>query len=130
MTAVSQAFVDVASEFAHRSGEEAGRRRSGDPTRPRTQFPGFVLDRGRYRTIEAADPGAWQFPFDVNDRGQITGEYVRVGPDGIPDTFTPTPPATAGALATDQLFTIQQIIAIIPGQSKIAFDPFGDCMDR
>jgi uncharacterized membrane protein len=60
--------------------------RSGDPTRPRTQFPGFVLDRGRYRTIEAANPGAWQFPFDVNDRGQITGEYVRVGPDGIPDS--------------------------------------------
>jgi hypothetical protein len=123
MTAVSQAFVDVASEFAHRSGEEAGRRRSGDPTRPRTQFPGFVLDRGRYRTIEAADPGAWQFPFDVNDLGQILGFYEN-------PTFTPATPATAGALATDQLFTIQQIIAIIPGQSKIAFDPFGDRMDR
>lgn len=34
-----------------------------------------------------------------------------------------------GALATDQLFTIQQIIAIIPGQSKIAFDSIGDCME-
>jgi uncharacterized membrane protein len=59
--------------------------RSGDTSSPRSPFPGFVLDRGRYRTIEAANPGAWQFPFDVNDRGQITGEYVRVGPDGIPD---------------------------------------------
>jgi probable HAF family extracellular repeat protein len=64
----------------------AGTVRSGDPTGPRTQFPGFVLDRGRYRTIEAPEPGVWQFPFDINDRGQISGEYVRVGADGIPDS--------------------------------------------
>jgi hypothetical protein len=25
-------------------------------------------------------------PFDINDRGQISGEYVRVGSDGIPDS--------------------------------------------
>jgi hypothetical protein len=69
------------------SGRGAGlRARTGASPSPRTQFPGFLLDRGRYRTIEAADPGAWQFPFDINDRGQITGEYVRVGPDGIPDS--------------------------------------------
>jgi probable HAF family extracellular repeat protein len=62
------------------------RARSGDPTSPRTQFPGFVLDRGRYTTIEAPEPGVLQYPYDVNDHGQISGEYVRVGSDGIPDS--------------------------------------------
>jgi hypothetical protein len=63
--------------------------RSGDPTRPRTQFPGFVLDRGRYRTIEAADPGAkGTEAVKLNNRGQIVGFYEN-------PTFTPTPPATA-----------------------------------
>jgi probable HAF family extracellular repeat protein len=62
------------------------RARSGDPTSPRTQIPGFVLDRGRYTTIEAPEPGVLQYPFDVNDDGQISGEYVRVGSDGIPDS--------------------------------------------
>jgi hypothetical protein len=56
------------------------------PAAAMVQFPGFVLDRGRYRTIEAPEPGVWQFPFDINDRGQISGEYVRVGSDGIPDS--------------------------------------------
>jgi hypothetical protein len=45
-----------------------------------------VLERGRYTTIEAPDPNVWLFPFDINNRGQLTGEYVRIGPDGIPDS--------------------------------------------
>jgi probable HAF family extracellular repeat protein len=75
-----------ASQTSRPDSGTASTARSGDPTGPRTQFPGFVLDRGRYRTIEATEAGVWQFPFDINDRGQISGEYVRVGSDGIPDS--------------------------------------------
>jgi probable HAF family extracellular repeat protein len=67
-----------------RSGSSTAR--SGDRNGPRSPFPGFVLERGRYTTIEAADPGVLQYPFDINDRGQIAGESVRVGADGIPDS--------------------------------------------
>jgi hypothetical protein len=59
--------------------------RSGPASGPRSPFPGFVLERGRYTSIQAPDPNVWLFPFDINNRGQLTGEYVRVGPDGIPD---------------------------------------------
>jgi probable HAF family extracellular repeat protein len=59
---------------------------TGAAAEPRTPTPGFVLDRGRYTTIEAPAPNVWLFPFDINNRGQLTGEYVRVGPDGIPDS--------------------------------------------
>lgn len=55
-------------------------------TSPRTPFPGFLLDQGRYTTIEAPEPGVQQYPFDINDHGLITGEYVRVGPDQTPDS--------------------------------------------
>jgi hypothetical protein len=44
---------------------------------PLGQFPGFLLDRGRYTAFEAPDPGVQLVPFDINDHGQITGEYLR-----------------------------------------------------
>jgi probable HAF family extracellular repeat protein len=47
--------------------------------RPRTQFPAFVLDRGRFTTFEAPDPSVRIFPAGINDRGQISGEYL--GPE-------------------------------------------------
>ena len=83
------ARLGATSQAATDAGGAVGggvRARSGDPSGPRTQFPGFVLDRGRYRTIEAPEPGVLQYPFDINDGGQISGEYVRVGSDGIPDS--------------------------------------------
>jgi probable HAF family extracellular repeat protein len=46
-------------------------------TSPRSVAPGFLLDRGRYTSFEAPDPTVHIIPFDINDRGQITGEYVR-----------------------------------------------------
>ena len=82
LLATSRAATDAAGAV----GAAGVRARSGDSSGPRTQFPGFVLDRGRYRTIEAPEPGVLQYPFDINDGGQISGEYVRVGSDGIPDS--------------------------------------------
>jgi probable HAF family extracellular repeat protein len=46
---------------------------------PRSQFPAFVLDHGRYRSFEAPDPGVQIFPGAINNRGVIAGEYI--GPD-------------------------------------------------
>jgi uncharacterized membrane protein len=47
--------------------------------RPRTQYPVFILDRGRYIAFEAPEPGVQLFPYGLNDRGQVAGEYVRAG---------------------------------------------------
>jgi uncharacterized membrane protein len=47
--------------------------------RPRTQYPVFILDRGRYTVFEAPEPAVQLFPYGINDRGQVAGEYVRAG---------------------------------------------------
>jgi uncharacterized membrane protein len=44
-------------------------------TRPRSLTPGFLLDRGRYTTIEAPQGREGTIPFDINNRGQIVGRY-------------------------------------------------------
>jgi uncharacterized membrane protein len=47
---------------------------------PRSYLPGFVLDDGRYRAFDSPDPDIGLFPSGINNRGEITGEYLR--PDG------------------------------------------------
>ena len=42
---------------------------------PRIQFPGFLLDRGRYTAFEVAGAVTQTFPIGINDRGQIVGYY-------------------------------------------------------
>jgi hypothetical protein len=42
---------------------------------PRIQFPGFLLDRGRYTAFEVAGAVTLTFPSGINDRGQIVGYY-------------------------------------------------------
>jgi uncharacterized membrane protein len=59
---------------------------SGSGTGLRSPFPAFLLDRGRYTAFEAPRPGVELYPLGINNRGQISGEYVRVGDDGIPDS--------------------------------------------
>ena len=44
---------------------------------PRGLALAFLLDRGRYSSFEAADPTVELFPGDINNRGQISGEYQR-----------------------------------------------------
>ena len=46
---------------------------------PRTQFPGFLLDRGRYTSIEVPDAQTLTSAFGINDRGQIAGSYDDAG---------------------------------------------------
>jgi hypothetical protein len=70
-SALAAATVLAALVVAPPAPASAGSTRD---TEPRTPFPGFVLERGRYRTIEAPDPGVLQYPFDINDRGQITDQ--------------------------------------------------------
>jgi probable HAF family extracellular repeat protein len=43
---------------------------------PSSQFPGFLLDRGRYIPFEAPDPDVQVFPTGINNRGEIVGEYI------------------------------------------------------
>jgi hypothetical protein len=43
---------------------------------PRSQFPAFVLTRGRYLPFEAPDPSVQLFPTGINNRGEIVGEYI------------------------------------------------------
>jgi uncharacterized membrane protein len=49
-------------------------------TAPRSYLPGFVFDKGRYRAFDSPDPNIGLFPSGINNRGEITGEYLR--PDG------------------------------------------------
>jgi uncharacterized membrane protein len=44
---------------------------------PRSYLPGFILDDGRYRTFDSPDPSIGLFPSGINNRGEITGEYLR-----------------------------------------------------
>jgi probable HAF family extracellular repeat protein len=55
---------------------DPSRRLNADPNAS-NPFPAFLLDQGRYTTIAAPDPHVRLFPFDINNRGQITGEYLR-----------------------------------------------------
>jgi uncharacterized membrane protein len=69
------------------SGLDAGLgTRSDSGSGPRSPFPAFLLDRGRYTAFEAPDPEVRLIPYGINNRGVVVGEYIRVGPDGIPDS--------------------------------------------
>jgi probable HAF family extracellular repeat protein len=42
---------------------------------PQSQIPGFLLDRGRYATIEIRGARVETAPLGINDRGDIAGAY-------------------------------------------------------
>jgi probable HAF family extracellular repeat protein len=42
---------------------------------PQSQIPGFLLDRGRYTTIEIRNARVETAPLGINDRGDIAGAY-------------------------------------------------------
>jgi probable HAF family extracellular repeat protein len=73
-------------------------------------LPGFVLRDGRYTAFEARQTDVAMYPSGINDRGQITGEYVRRdgesgfvrSPDGRLTTFdVPGASATEAAKIND-----------------------------
>jgi uncharacterized membrane protein len=45
-------------------------------TGPRALQPGFLLDRGRYIGFDTPDPDVFLAPAGINNRGQISGEYL------------------------------------------------------
>jgi uncharacterized membrane protein len=66
---------------------------------PPTSIAAFLLDRGRYTTIEAPEPGVELAPIGINNRGQIAG-YTAVDlvqtelhgfllAEGVEGDFTP-----------------------------------------
>ena len=48
---------------------------TGRPT-PRSQFPAFVADRGRYRGFEAPNPDVQLGPSGITNRGEIVGRVI------------------------------------------------------
>ena len=67
-------------------------------------LPGFLSSGGSYSAFEAPEPDVAIYPSGINDRGEITGEYIRSdsesgfvrGPDGRLTTFD-----VPGARATE-----------------------------
>jgi uncharacterized membrane protein len=87
---------------------------------PRIQFPGFLLDRGRYTAFEVAGALTETFPVGIKDRGQIVGYYLDAG--GTSHGFlrdkkgvftTIDGPDGTGASATD-INDRGQIIGVLP----------------
>jgi hypothetical protein len=56
------------------AGATAGTRQRIDD-RPHTAAPGFLLERGRYRTFDVPDARVGTSPGAINNRGQIVGKY-------------------------------------------------------
>jgi uncharacterized membrane protein len=59
--------------------------RRGCPHDARIPFPGFVLDRGRFTTVEAPEAANQTLAYGVNNRGQIVGGYDDA--DGVAHGF-------------------------------------------
>jgi uncharacterized membrane protein len=89
MTATAAAVVPTAPQTSRPGPDTGSTTRSGGPASPRSQFPGFVLDQGRYRTsphgflwergkVTRIDvPGAvLTVALDINNRAQVVGQYL------------------------------------------------------
>ena len=71
----ASAFVALTSQTTHAAAPSLLPRRAGRRARPRLPVPGFLLDRGRYTTVEAPNAATTTFAFGINNRGQIVGGY-------------------------------------------------------
>lgn len=70
-------LVALTSQPAHAAAPSLLPRRAGRRARPRLPVPGFLLDSGRYTTIEAPRAATLTFAFGVNDRGRIVADYFE-----------------------------------------------------
>ncbi|WP_369169742.1 hypothetical protein AB5J49_18570 [Streptomyces sp. R28] len=53
----------------------AARARPGGDSRPHTPAPGFLLTDGRYTGFDVPAAQQGTSPFDIDNRGRITGKY-------------------------------------------------------
>jgi hypothetical protein len=67
-TLVAGAIVFAALAVAMAGASAAG-------SAPRSSFPDFLLDRGRYTAFDAPEAVFATLPYGINDRGQIVGRY-------------------------------------------------------
>jgi uncharacterized membrane protein len=79
LTALSAAAGAAAP--APMGGQAAALARLGDGPRPRSPTPGFLLQRGRYTTIEVPGATVETAPTGINNHGQIVGT-ARNGTSG------------------------------------------------
>jgi hypothetical protein len=61
----------------------------------RSPIPGFLLDRGRYTTIEIRGTRVETAPLGINDRGQMAGAYVNPSAPPNPQRSPMQPPMMA-----------------------------------
>jgi uncharacterized membrane protein len=64
----------VAAVTVTTSGTPVGASVGGEPD---SAVPGFLLSEGRYTAFEARGARVEIFPSGLNDRGEVTGEYLR-----------------------------------------------------
>jgi probable HAF family extracellular repeat protein len=71
VTAVAVITAGVAAAWVFTEGANAA-----SAATLRSPVPAFVLDRGRYKSFEASDPTVTLGPAGINNRGQISGEFL------------------------------------------------------
>jgi hypothetical protein len=77
LTTLATAMAGASAQSPAGTPSQASMRGASSAARPspRIQFPGFLLDRGRYTAFEVAGAVTQTFPVGINDRGQIVGYY-------------------------------------------------------
>ena len=77
LTTLATAMAGASAQSPAGAPSQASMRGASSAARPspRVQFPGFLLDRGRYTAFEVAGAVTQTFPLGINDRGQIVGYY-------------------------------------------------------
>jgi hypothetical protein len=75
-TRTAAALAATALLLAATPATSSARTDARHPEPVTSQFPAFVLDRGRYTSFEAPDPAVGLFPDGITNSGVIVGEYL------------------------------------------------------
>jgi uncharacterized membrane protein len=103
------------------AGATAGTRQCTDDS-PHTAAPGFLLERGRYRTFDVPDARVGTSPGAINNRGQIVGSTAAdvataataargfLLRNGVKGPFTPLDVPGASATFVSSINDLGQIV--------------------